>query len=139
VVVALPVDHPLLDGKGGEPSLRLSDLHQQNLILVRRPGAPGLYANLLALCRQAHIEPRVVAEVERMMTNLNLVAAGAGISVVPASMRGTHAHAVVYCALADAAGLDAPLTIAYRAGESAGVNGNFISLARDAALRFGPR
>jgi DNA-binding transcriptional LysR family regulator len=31
-------------------------------------------------------ELRVVAEVPRMMSNLNLVAAGAGVSVVPASM-----------------------------------------------------
>ena len=37
--------------------------------------------------------PRVVAEVDRMMTNLNLVAAGVGLSVVPASMAGVHPHA----------------------------------------------
>ena len=30
-----------------------------------------------------------------MMSNLNLVAAGAGITVVPASMRGTHPDAIV--------------------------------------------
>ena len=31
-----------------------------------------------------------------MMTSLNLVAAGAGISVVPASMQGAHPHAIAY-------------------------------------------
>jgi DNA-binding transcriptional LysR family regulator len=141
VVVALPVGHRLLGGKGRRTatSLRLADLHEESLILVRRPGAPGLYANLLSRCSDARIVPKVVAEVERMMTNLNLVAAGAGISVVPDSMRGIHPHAVVYCPLVDATGLDAPLTLAWREGEDAGVVGNFVHLARDVATRFSGR
>jgi DNA-binding transcriptional LysR family regulator len=84
---------------------------------VRRPGAPGLYAELLALCHAKGLRPRVVAEVERMMTNLNLVAAGVGLSVVPASMTGVHAHAIAYAPLADGGALDAPLTLVSRADE----------------------
>ncbi|MBL8384383.1 MAG: LysR family transcriptional regulator [Burkholderiales bacterium] len=138
LLVALPAGHRLLARRrgGATPTLRLRDLAQEDLILVRRPGAPGLYASLLELCRAAGFEPRVALEVDRMMTNLNLVAAGAGVSVVPASMRGTHAHAVVYCPLADAGTLDAPLSLAYRADELGGARARFVTLARKVAQRY---
>ena len=132
-VAALPVDHPLAAAR----EVRLVDLHGQPLILVRRPGAPGLYANLLSLCERHGVVPHVVAQVERMMTNLNLVAAGAGLSVVPASMQGAHAQAVAYRPLAGDARLDAPLTLLYRDDRLDGVLRTFVelvvALARDEA------
>jgi DNA-binding transcriptional LysR family regulator len=131
-VVALPLDHRLARRKG---PVALQDLHGEPVILVRRPGAPGLYANLLALCAKAGVEPRVVAEVARMMTNLNLVAAGVGVSVVPASMQGAHAHAIAYRPLARPARLDAPLTLAWRRADESGPVGTFIALVREIALR----
>ena len=108
----------------------VADLRDQGLILVRRPGAPGLYANLLLLCEQAGFVPRVVAEVDRMMTNLNLVAAGAGVSVVPMSMAGTHGHAIAYRRLAGADVLDAPLTLVHRGDVNPGPTATFIALLR---------
>ncbi len=92
----------------------LRDFHDENLILVRRPGAPGLYANLLALCAERGIYPNVVAEVERMMTNLNLVAAGAGISVVPRFDAARARKTVAYRPLGKSIHLNAPLTLVYR-------------------------
>lgn len=135
-VLALPLDHPLLRASGGQSRpVALHELRGEGLILVRRPGAPGLYANLLALCEAAGFRPRVVAEVDRMMTNLNLVAAGAGISVVPASMRGAHPQAIVYCPFADGVQLDAPLTLAWRSADLAGPTATFVALAREIAAR----
>lgn len=129
VVVALPADHPLAAvGKGRPKALRLLQLRDESLILVRRPGAPGLYGNLLALCEELGFRPRIAAEVERMMTNLNLVAAGVGVSVVPASMQGLHPHAVVYRPLVESARLDAPLTLVYRAEDCAGATASFVAL-----------
>ena len=113
VRAALPMDHALAAGG----PLTLARLCEEGLILVRRPGAPGLYADLLALCHAQGLRPRVVAEVDRMMTNLNLVAAGVGVSVVPESMVGVHAHAIAYRPLADAGRLDAPLTLVSRVDE----------------------
>nr|WP_145551088.1 LysR family transcriptional regulator [Variovorax boronicumulans] len=126
-VLAVPRGHALARGAS---CAALRDLQDQPLVLVRRPGAPGLYANLLALCAQQGVRVRIAAEVERMMTNLNLVAAGAGISVVPASMRGVHAHAVVYRALEPAAALDAPLTLAWREADRAGPTATFVALVQ---------
>jgi DNA-binding transcriptional LysR family regulator len=129
-LLALPVDHPLLRGGGARP-IAIAELRDEPLILVRRPGAPGLYANLLALCEAAGFEPRVAAEVERMMSNINLVAAGVGISVVPASMRGAHPDAVVYCPLADGVRLDAPLTLVWREADALPAVATFVALARE--------
>jgi DNA-binding transcriptional LysR family regulator len=131
-VAALPADHPLaLRMRNGKPRpVAINDLHGQQLILVRRPGAPGLYGNLLALCESRGVRPQVVAEVSRMHTNLNLVAAGAGMSVVPASMQGTHVGAVAYRPLKEAAQLDAPLTLVYRSADNVGPTGTFTALLR---------
>ncbi|NWG73697.1 MAG: LysR family transcriptional regulator [Rubrivivax sp.] len=124
MAAAIPLDHPL----AGRRTVALADLHGQPLILVRRPGAPGLYANLLMRCRAAGAEPRVVAEVERMMTSLNLVAAGVGLTVVPASMKGAHEEALVYRDLARGVDLDAPLTLLYRADRHEGALASFVAL-----------
>ncbi|MCV2358342.1 MULTISPECIES: LysR family transcriptional regulator [Roseateles] len=128
VLLALPVDHPLLQGRPPQPRLSLTDLDGEALILARRPGAPGLYANLLEQCRALGVTPRIAAEVDRMMSNLNLVAAGAGISVVPASMQGTHPEAIVYCPLKEADLLDAPMTLVRRRTQPAGAVATFLAL-----------
>jgi DNA-binding transcriptional LysR family regulator len=136
VVVAVPVDHRLARGR---TTVALQDLDGENLILVRRPGAPGLYANLLSLCDGAGSRPVVVAEVERMMTSLNLVAAGAGITVVPASMAHAHPHAIVYRRFRRDVPLDAPLTLAWRADAAQGAVATFVALARTIARRVAAR
>ena len=139
VLVAMPSDHrfALARHKDSRP-LPLAKLCEEGIILVRRPGAPGLYAELLALCHAKGLRPRVVAEVDRMMTNLNLVAAGVGLSVVPASMTGVHAHAVAYARLADGGQLDAPLTLVSRAEEDNLPAQHFAALLRRLA-RENPR
>jgi DNA-binding transcriptional LysR family regulator len=129
-MVALPRDHALARDTAG---LRLEQLEGERLVLVRRPGAPGLYANLLALCAQHKVRVKVAAEVDRMMTNLNLVAAGAGISIVPASMCTAHAHAIVYRPFDASIALDAPLTLAWRTADCTGPTASFVELVRKLA------
>ncbi|WP_295978475.1 LysR family transcriptional regulator [uncultured Variovorax sp.] len=134
VLVAMPSDHRLARGRDKDSrAIPLARLCDEGIILVRRPGAPGLYADLLALCHAKGLRPRVVAEVDRMMTNLNLVAAGVGLSVVPASMHGVHAHAIAYARLADGGQLDAPLTLVSRAEEDNLPALNFAALLRTLA------
>ena len=71
-----------------------------------------------------------------MMTSLNLVAAGAGITVVPASMQGAHPQAIVYRPLRRDVRLDAPITLVYREGEGNPSVATFVSLARSIARRW---
>ena len=131
VLVALPLDHPLLARRAR--SLTLQQLRNERFILVRRSGAPGLYAQLLALCEQRGFSPQVASEVDRMMTALNMVAAGDGITVVPASMRGAHPEAISFRPLAGARSLVAPLTLAYRDADCQGALRSFVQLVRSAA------
>ena len=136
VRVALPSDHPLAVSRGVRPRpVALRQLMDEPFVLVRRPGAPGLYANLLALCEAQGFVPRIAAEVDRMMTSLSLVAAGVGVTVVPASMEGAHAHSVAYRPLAESARLDAPLTLVYREADHTGPVALFVELARRTAKR----
>ncbi|EHP40094.1 LysR family transcriptional regulator [Cupriavidus basilensis OR16] len=116
MVIALPLDHPLLRKRGAsaQEAISLRALADDAFILVRRPGAPGMYGDLLKVCERLGFTPRVGAEVERMLSNLNLVAAGAGVSVVPASMAGLNPHGVAYRRMEEAGLLRAPLTLAYR-------------------------
>jgi len=92
MVVVLPATHSLANAK----SIRLQQLANEAFVLVRRPGAPGIYADFLTACRTEGFEPHVVHEVPRMAVGINLVAAGLGITVVPASMQRYGQHGVVY-------------------------------------------
>ncbi|WP_061241968.1 LysR family transcriptional regulator [Ectopseudomonas composti] len=134
LLLTLPVGHRLLAGKG---PVSLRDLADEPLILVRRPGAPGMYANFLQACRNAGFEPNVAFEVERMLTNVSLVAAGAGVSVVPASMRGFHEHSVAYRSIRDAKPrLVAPITLVCRELHQSPQVANFIALARELGAEY---
>jgi DNA-binding transcriptional LysR family regulator len=135
MVLVLPRDHALLRRKRAPEKVRISlrKLAGEPFILVRRPGAPGMYADLLQACFRAGFTPHVAAEVDHMLTNINLVAAGIGVSVVPASMRGFHLDSVVYCRLDDARGLHAPITLAYLAANRNPAAANFIALAHERA------
>jgi DNA-binding transcriptional LysR family regulator len=138
-LLALPIDHPLARTYGSRETVPLKALHGQPLILVRRPGAPGMYSSLLAALDRQRIEVNVVAEVDRMMSNLNLVASGAGITIVPASMKGTHAKSVVYRPLPALASLEAPITLAYCRDDLQGAAGTFLGLARRIAGTVDPK
>ncbi|MBC5764978.1 LysR family transcriptional regulator [Ramlibacter albus] len=131
VLVAVPKGHAMAKRK----SLSLTDLREQPLILVRQTGAPGLYANLIALCQEKGFEPEVAHEVARMGTALNFVAAGAGLAIIPASMQGMHPAAIEYRELRGTKSLDAPLTLVYRESECTGALKSFVQLARAAAAR----
>ncbi|QIL74308.1 LysR family transcriptional regulator (plasmid) [Diaphorobacter sp. HDW4B] len=132
-LLAIPVDHRL--ARNSAKPVMLDELDGEKLVLVRRPGAPGLYANLLALCARRNVHVEVAAEVERMMTNVNLVAAGVGLSIVPASIKGSHHQAVVYRSFDPSVNLWAPLTLVYRAHDCDGPLGTFIALAKKLAKR----
>jgi len=116
MVVVLPTGHPLLkNGQKKRPEIALKDLAGENFILVRRPGAPGMYADILDACRQAGFTPRIAREVPRMVSAINLVAAGLGLTFVPASMQRYDQAGAVYCTLKNPSKLSAPLHVAHAA------------------------
>lgn len=135
MLIALPAKHHLVKrrGSGAHAPISLRRLAGESLILVRRHAAPGMYGNVLDACHRAGFAPRVVAEVEQMLAGINLVAAGVGISLVPASIQEIRQQGIVYCPVLDAPSLVAPLTLVYRRGEAEPIVTDFIELSRKLA------
>jgi len=128
MVVALPAGHSLASPSGD--ALSLSALANETFILYKRPGGPGLYDTIITACRGAGFSPRVGQEAPRIISTLNLVAAGLGVSIVPASLQRLQMDGVIYRPLSDSPGLKAPLILACRPGENSAAVQRFIDLVQ---------
>jgi DNA-binding transcriptional LysR family regulator len=136
LLVALALSHPLArNASRRQTSLSLRALADEPFILVRRPGAPGMYANVVAACQAAGFFPRIAHEVESMLTNLLLVAAGVGLTVVPASMRGMHGELIAYFRLRSKPPLTAPMTLLSRHDTRNPALARFLALAKNKPTR----
>lgn len=137
MVVALPAGHPLAtQGSANDlTTLPLGSLAKETFVLYKRPGGPGLYDTIITACRGAGFVPRVGQEAPRIVSTLNLVAAGLGVSIVPASLRRLQMDGVIYRRISDTAELKlkAPLILACRPGENSAAVQRFIDLVRNTA------
>jgi DNA-binding transcriptional LysR family regulator len=129
MVAALPAGHRLSAGAAAPP-LPLAELSAQTFILYRRPLGPGLYDAIIAACQRAGFAPQIGQEAPRMLSTLSLVAAGLGVTLIPASMQRLGVPGIAYRPLDESAGLIAPLNLACRRGETAPATRRFIALVR---------
>jgi DNA-binding transcriptional LysR family regulator len=83
LIVALPECNKFASHK----RVRLQALANETYIMFPREMNPGLYDFHLDLCRNAGFAPRIAPEADNTYTCLALVAAGLGVSLVPASAR----------------------------------------------------
>jgi DNA-binding transcriptional LysR family regulator len=126
LVMALPEAHPLgrNQNRAGVPVTALAD---ETFVVSRRRGA--MRDAVFAACQAAGFSPRV-QEVPQMMSTLPLVAAGIGISIVPASLQHLHVRGVVYRRLTGTPHRKMPLNLASRRGDTSAVVRQFVNLAR---------
>ena len=126
--VTLPTGHALAPAAadGHTASLPLMALAAETFILYRRPLGPGLYDTIIAACHSAGFSPQVGQEAPRILSTLSLVAAGIGVSIVPASLRRLQIDGVVYSRLTDSPGLRAPIDLAFRSGEESAAVHRFV-------------
>jgi DNA-binding transcriptional LysR family regulator len=124
--VAFPARHPL----ARRPSLSLKELANETFILYRRPDGRGLYDVIIAACSAAGFSPHVGQEAPRIVSTLNLVAAGLGITIVPASLSRLPLEGVIYRPLRGKPALRVPLNLACRRDERSAATLAFIELAR---------
>jgi LysR family transcriptional regulator, benzoate and cis,cis-muconate-responsive activator of ben and cat genes len=82
-LVALPAGHRLVARR----TVTLAALRSEAFLLFPRALAPAFYDLLTELCRGAGFEPLVRHESAEYQTMLSLIAAGLGITIVPASVR----------------------------------------------------
>ncbi|MDQ6627277.1 MAG: LysR family transcriptional regulator [Pseudomonadota bacterium] len=129
MVVALPRDHAL--GKRGATSpVAMRDLKGEPFIVFARQQGPAFYDSTLAACQRAGFSPCIAQEAPRVTTALGLVAAGLGVSVVPASMQRIALDGVVFRAIEDRAGLKAVLALGWRKNDSSATLANFLAVVR---------
>ena len=133
MVAAMPAGHRL--GAGVKASrLPLRALESETFILYRRPLGPGLYDAIIAACQRAGYSPRIGQEAPRMLATLSLVAAGLGVTLIPASMQRIGIEGVAFRSINRKAGLVAPLSLACRRGEDAPAVHRFVALMRRIAI-----
>lgn len=142
MLVALPKGHALAAGarrsdKGKTRAAPLAALANETFVLYKRPGAPGLYDTIISACRGAGFSPRVGQEAPRIVSTLNLVAAGLGVSLVPESLCRLQMDGVVYRRVATTSQLIAPLILACRGGENAAAVQRFVDLVLSSAADIG--
>lgn len=80
--IAVNKSHPL----AAKATLAVRHLADEPFVLFPEELAPGLYAQVMGLCRAAGFTPRVVEESRELYTSVSLVEAGVGVSILPASV-----------------------------------------------------
>lgn len=99
LVAIMRSDHPLAaDSKDG---LFMAALAMEPFVFFPRGYGSGIYAQILGLAREAGFSPLITQEAGEVMTIIGLVAAGLGVTVLPASYQRMHIEGVVYRTLLD--------------------------------------
>ena len=135
MVVALPRGHTLSKQRA-KASIAIRDLRTEPFILFARQHGPAFYDNTLAACRRAGFSPLIAQEAPRVTTALGLVAAGLGISLVPASMQRIALDGVVFRAINGQAGLTAMLALGWRKNDQSQTLANYIEVVRTLTKGF---
>ncbi len=128
MVAAMPAGHAL--ARNGPSPLPLPALAGEKFILYRRPAGPGLYDAIVAACHGAGFSPTIEQEAPRLTSTLSLVAAGLGITIVPASMEQIAMPGVTFRALLGCPGLFAPINLAFRRSGSSPIAMRFRDTVR---------
>jgi DNA-binding transcriptional LysR family regulator len=126
MAAAFPARHRLVRLK----QLTLKDLADETFILYRRPDGRGLYDVIIAACSEAGFSPHVGQEAPRIVSTLNLVAAGLGVTIVPASLSRLPLEGVIYRPLRGRPAIKVPLNLACRRDERSAATLGFIDLVR---------
>ena len=108
LVAVLPTGHPLL----GTP-VSLQRLSREPFVLYPARPRPNFSDHVLGLFRAAGHAPQVVQESNELQTAIGLVAAGLGVTVVPASVQRLQRQDVAHVPI-DADTFVSPVIVSYR-------------------------
>ena len=99
-VVALPKGHAL-----SKKALTLDALRAEKFVAYSRHWAPGFFDAVIQMCTRAGFSPEIVQETGEMYTAIALVAAGAGVAILPRSVVLAQSKSVVMRPLPASAGV----------------------------------
>src|ERR1051326_50573 len=92
LIVALPAGHHL----ASVDRVPLRALATERYIMFRRDRNPGLYDEIIAVCRNAGFSLKTLHEVDSLYGGLALVAAGLGVALVPTAAEDMHRGGIVF-------------------------------------------
>jgi len=128
LLLALSKRHPLASRK----NLKLADVAHDDFVLFPRDLAPGLHAQVFAVCAEAGVSPRVVQTSRELYTTVSLVEAGLGVTIIPASVRKMGWRGVRYFPIRSPSAMTR-IDAAWRADNRSPVIPAFLDIARVAA------
>ena len=128
LLLVLPNAHPL----AGQAEIAIRELAGQAFVMYPKDAGTGIYPQIFRLCRAAGFVPHIAQEAGEASTIIGLVAAGCGISVLPASFDRIRMDGVCYRPIADPAATTS-LLLARRQGQSTPLIDAFVALATEAA------
>ncbi len=124
---ALPLTHKLASRTG---LLRLEELAGDALVVYPKAPRPSYADQVLALFRAGGLKPPMVYEVRELQTALGLVAADAGVCLVPASVQRLRRDNVVYRPL-DGTDAVSPIILSIRKGDKSPEIGRILRLLKE--------
>ncbi len=83
------------------PPEHLADLRDEDFVFIRRAQNPLHYDRIIHACHSAGLTPRIVQSGTTDSSNLSLVAAGLGLSIVPAATESRKPKSVVLVPVGD--------------------------------------
>ncbi len=128
LVVALPADHRRATGR----TIRLADLAEEDWVLFPVDLRTVYLELVLGSCSQAGFVPRVVQEAGQLQALAGLVAAGAGVTLLPRSMALAPRAGIAYRRLSGRAPA-LPLHLSWREGQLPPAGVRFVEIARKVA------
>ena len=126
LIAALPVTHPLAQI---DRPLRLADMLLDTLILYPSHPRPSYADQLLGLFRDLGQLPERVREVREVQTALGLVAAEAGIAIIPHSMHHVQRADICYREIRDKNAVS-PIILSQRLGDEGSATILFREISR---------
>jgi len=127
MIMAIPKGNPNAKSIGSS-GLPLRAFADETFIVYGRRLGPGLYDATITACHQAGFSPRLGQEAPRIVSTLNLVAAGLGVAMVPASLQQMRLEGVRYCPLRGPVQPKALLAVASRRGDPSAAVQQFLKL-----------
>lgn len=124
LMAVLPKNHPLAFSK---TILTLSELREEPFILSMVEKKASLYGAIINACNASGFIPNVVMTVPHILSILTLVAAGVGVSLVPASMRELSLPGIVFREMREQ-DIFIGLSVSWRVKNENPATRNFISL-----------
>lgn len=129
-VVVLPRGHRL----AREKRMRIAQLRDEPFVAYGRQWAPGFFDSVVQLCTREGFSPNIIQETGEMYTAIALVAAGAGIAILPRSVVLAQSAKVIMKPLPRSSGIS-EIAIATRAKDQSPLVRSFLMLAAEHAKK----